>query len=112
MDAAPRGPRREATNASAESGAADGESVLGRLPRSRPGRRSDKRGGRADSTVGARAHQGTSASAGCSGDRGPAPAPGASGALGPIGAAAHLTGRAARLGLNIAGDVLKRLPQP
>jgi|SRR5829696_501482 len=112
MDAAPRRPRREATNASAESGAADGESVLGRLPRSRPGRRSDKRGVRADPAASPRARQGATAAAGSSGERGPAPAPGGSGALGPIGAAAHLTGRAARLGLDIAGGVLKRLPRP
>ena len=98
-------------DASAGSGAAGGESLLGRLPRSRPGQRSDKRLARTDAAARPRAQGGPTPAAASSRDRGPTPASGG-GALAPIGAAAHLTGRAARLGLDIAGGVLKRLLRP
>ena len=132
MDAV-RGP---ASPGSDERGADRDEGVLGKLPRSRPGQRSDKRGGRsgaapAGSASGALARGARAGAAArprgapVSGS-GPAPAsptaratdrpsgapPKEGGSLGPIGGAANLAGRAARLGLDVAGDVLKRLPRP
>src|SRR4051812_42369171 len=100
--------------------ASDG--VLTRLPRSRPGQRSDKRTGRSggDSeatspgdATGARGGTtrrrsgrptaGSPASARTAGARTSARAApgGADAARGPIGEAAHLAGRAARLGLDV-----------
>jgi hypothetical protein len=132
-------------NSAANEGSDEAAGVLGRLPRSRPGQRSDKRGGGA--VAGAR---GASASGGARGgaageregkdgrdpgrrptppsrraaaqprppadDATPAPAertPASSEtSRGPVGAAAHVASRAARLGLGVAGGVLKRLPRP
>jgi hypothetical protein len=132
-------------SSAADEGSDEARGVLGRLPRSRPGQRSDKRGGGA--AAGAR---GSGASDGARGraagegegkdgrdrarpptrpSRGAAaqPRPPAGGARqapaertpassensrGPVGEAAHVAGRAARLGLGVAGGVLKRLPRP
>lgn len=93
--------------------------VLGNLPRSRPGQRSEKRGdpgprssAGAPSTVaappggarGGREHVGRRDEPPSSGE-----APGQGGAL---EGAVRVAGRAARLGLEAAGGVLKRLPRP
>ena len=111
MDAASDPTGREATSAGAGRAAA-GEGVLGRLPRSRPGQRSDKR-------------RGPTAPARASGERPGGPqtepsprerprVPESTGGspLGPIGGAAQLAERAAKLGLDVAGGVLRRLPRP
>ena len=95
----------------------DGGGVLGNLPRSRPGHRSDKRGEAAEPAPPAR-RPGTAAGGARGGAaRGPmsaraaSPAPQRS-AGGPLGEAVRVAGRAARLGRDVAGGVLKRLPRP
>ena len=98
-----------------------GGGVLGNLPRSRPGHRSDKRGG--PDTVSAPAGRGGEAAADqrpSGGDDRPrpaarpvSPAPGAgSEGGGALDGAARAAGRAARLGMGVAGGVLRRLPRP
>ena len=132
-------------SSAADEGRDDAAGVLGRLPRSRPGLRSDKRGvAAAAGARGANTGQGgrwrpageRAAKDARDGARRPtqpsrgaaaqprSPADGMRGALGertpasskssrgPFGEAAHLAGRAARLGLGVAGEVLKRLPRP
>jgi hypothetical protein len=106
----------------ATGGDEGGGGVLGNLPRSRPGQRSDKRGG--PDTVSAPAGRGGEAAAdhppSSGGDDRPraaarpvSPAPGAgSEGGGALDGAARAAGRAARLGLGVAGGVLRRLPRP
>jgi hypothetical protein len=98
-----------------------GGGVLGNLPRSRPGYRSDKRGepesGGAEERGDAqpRARDRAPASGGGRGmasARPVTPAPEAGSEGGPLGGAARAANRAARLGLDVAGGVLKRLPRP
>src|SRR5829696_9693485 len=114
MDAVSGPSRREATNARAGRGAAADEGVLGNLPRSRPGQRSDKRGARPGAPTRPTESGPAAAARPPSPDLQSAAASTASGggARGPVGEAAHLAGRAARLGLDVAGGVLKRLPRP
>lgn len=93
--------------------------VLGNLPRTRPGQRSDRR-----ADPGPRPRAGERSPAAAPRDTAPgAPeevgrrdqpslageAPGSSGAL---TGAVRVAGRAARLGLDAAGAVLRRLPRP
>jgi hypothetical protein len=97
--------------------------VLGNLPRSRLGHRSDKRAEPGTSSAApprARSSAPTPNRAGADGgDRGrasarpvtPAPDPSSEGG-GALGGAARVAGRAARAGLGVAGGVLKRLPRP
>ena len=93
--------------------------VLGNLPRSRPGQRSEKRGGPGP-RPGAGGRSAVAAppggAPGVPEDVGPrdeppssreAPRPG-----GALEGAVRVAGRAARLGLEAAGGVLKRLPRP
>lgn len=89
----------------------DGDGVLGNLPRSRPGRRSERRA----ATRARQAQAGrrpTAARETASGRRASPTTPAEPGDGGPLDEAARLAGRAARLGLGIAGGVLKRLPRP
>jgi hypothetical protein len=105
-----------------EAGGHDGGGVLGNLPRSRPGPRSGKRAAEAGAAASGpeprqRAKQRSPARA--TTDRGaatmrerrPAPRPPESGGS-ALGDAARVAGRAARLGIDLAGGVLKRLPRP
>jgi hypothetical protein len=99
---------------------------MGNLPRSRPGRRSDKRGG-----AGARAKKPASAagqrktatratakrpSAPRTTKRPEAPRPGPvtarSGGGDPLAQAVHLAGKVAAVGVRTAADIVKRLPRP
>jgi hypothetical protein len=92
--------------------------VLGKLPRSRPGQRSERRGdfatrqrvgGSTPAPAGAGAASGVPDAAGPPDQRslaGEGPKAGAA-----LGGAVDLAGRAARLGLDAAGGVLKRLPR-
>ena len=106
----------------------DEPGVLGNLPRSRPGHRSDKRGGRPAAAKAKaakpRAPKAPSASATATARAArPVPPPRAereaprprveaeqhrSGA--PLSAAVHLAGKVAEAGLKTAGDLLRRLP--
>jgi hypothetical protein len=110
----------------------DDKSVLGNLPRSRPGRRSEKRGGRpadaaeraADRSEGRSAPSAMPPSAAARSKAGPAqrqakpapPPPPAPAAGDPIGEAARATaklvGAGVRVGTGIAQEVLRRLPRP
>jgi hypothetical protein len=97
--------------------------VLGNLPRSRLGHRSDKRTEPGTSSAAApRARPSGPTTSRAGADDGdprrasarpvtPAPAPSSEGG-GPLGGAARVAGRAARAGLGVAGGVLKRLPRP
>jgi hypothetical protein len=98
----------------------DGDEVLGNLPRSRPGRRSDKRPGTAAERAAEDAERrGSAAARGApgAGDTSPAAesAPPASGSD-PVGGALRFAGRAAEAGLQVAGgisrEILRRLPRP
>ena len=96
--------------------------VLGNLPRSRPGQRSQKRAGSVAGTGGrVPAAASTVAAPGVPQEvgrgEGPPPAgvaPASGGTLegGTLEGAVRLAARAARLGLDAAGGVLKRLPRP
>lgn len=96
--------------------------VLGNLPRSRPGQRSAKRAepepaGPSPARERPGSPRGREPATGREGER-PAsaraatPAPQAAGGGGPVGDAIRVAGRAARLGRDVAGGVLKRLPRP
>jgi hypothetical protein len=110
--------------------------VLGNLPRSRPGRRSDKRGGTgstrakksAPAAKPASSKRTTRASAprkkaapatprAAAGTRAqppprPAPAPARQGGGDPLGQAVQLAGKVAAIGVRTAADIVKRLPRP
>jgi hypothetical protein len=111
----------------------DDPSVLGNLPRSRPGRRSSKRDGakaapkpRATATkpAGAKPKPKRAASAKPRGRAGSAPARARSvakeppptrqpaRAADPVSGAIRLAGQVAGAGFKVAGEVLKRLPRP
>jgi hypothetical protein len=102
----------------------DDPGVLGNLPRSRPGRRSDKRGGRKPASAGSaqakpKAKRPAAKAGGASGRRA-APArarqprrptqPEARG-VDPVTEAIRLAGQAAALPFKVAGEVIKRLPR-
>ena len=114
----------------------DEPGVLGNLTRSRPGRRSDKRGGTgstrakkpapgakpAASTRTARAAapkkkpaaarpRATAGTRSQSQPR-PAPAPARQGGGDPLGQAVQLAGKVAAIGVRTAADIVKRLPRP
>jgi len=96
--------------------------VLGNLPRSRPGHRSDKRREPASRPSGSQSMRPGEPAAKGGGSAAPergrasarpvVPAPSGSAERGPLGGAARVAGRAARAGLGVAGGVLKRLPRP
>jgi hypothetical protein len=98
----------------------DGDEVLGNLPRSRPGRRSDKRPGAAAERAAENAERrGSAAARGAPGAADTPPAPDPSGDAGrtdPVGGALRFAGRAAEAGLQVAGgisrEILRRLPRP
>jgi hypothetical protein len=101
----------------------DRDEVLGNLPRSRPGRRSDKRPSAAAERAAEDAERrGAAAARGVSGATGgpppgeaAGPAPQGSGGD-PVGEALRFAGRAAEAGLQVAGgisrEILRRLPRP
>ena len=97
----------------------DRDEVLGNLPRSRPGRRSDKRPSAAAERAAEEAERRGSAARGAPGATGapPAaePAPD-SGGSDPVGGALRFAGRAAEAGLQLAGgisrEILRRIPRP
>jgi hypothetical protein len=106
----------------AEAGGPDGGGVLGNLPRSRPGPRSDKRAAEASTaapraarrertkrSAPARATTDQGAETARASGRTPPPPESAGSALGD---AARVAGRAARLGIDLAGGILKRIPRP
>jgi hypothetical protein len=95
----------------------DEPGVLSNLPRSRPGRRSDKRGGTSTSArakkppakkpAAARAKPSTRAKPR------PRPAPAArKSSPDPVGQAVELAGKVAAVGLRTAAGIVKRLPRP
>jgi hypothetical protein len=100
---------------------ADDDGVLGNLPRSRPGRRSEKRerdgaaAGRAPGgskrTASPRA-SGRSARAAGAKDEAAAPARGADPLGGAVRAAAGVAGVGVRVASGLAREVLRRLPRP
>jgi hypothetical protein len=103
----------------------DEPGVLGNLPRSRPGRRSDKRGGTSASTrakkppakkpAAARAKPATHATPRPRPQAQPRsrPAPAArKTSPDPVGQAIELAGKAAALGVRTAAGIVKRLPRP
>jgi hypothetical protein len=107
--------------------------VLGNLPRSRPGRRSDKRGDGAAPRAAAKKSTGSPAKAGDTGAARRAPASSAKVSAGgreaprrpapkgrqapaqagsdPVAGAVKLAGELAGLPFKVAGEVLKRLPR-
>jgi hypothetical protein len=98
--------------------AADRDEVLGNLPRSRPGRRSEKRpSASAERAAKGAERRGSPAARGAPGttDAPPADQP-ASGGDDRLGSALRFAGRAAEAGLNVAGgisrELLRRLPRP
>jgi hypothetical protein len=98
--------------------AGDGDEVLGNLPRSRPGRRSDKRPSAAAERAAEGAERRGSAAARPAPDEDaatPEPTHGAGGGD-PLGDALRFAGRAAEAGLQVAGgisrELLRRLPRP
>jgi hypothetical protein len=101
---------------------ADGGEVLGNLPRSRPGKRSDKRAGDAQKRPAAAAERAAESAErrGAAAARGEAtgtePPKPESGAGDPVGEVLRLAGRAAGAGLQLVGgvsrEVLRRLPRP
>lgn len=98
----------------------DDPSVLGNLPRSRPGRRSDKRGGakaaaRPTTTPkpkpkrsGAAKPRAQARSAATQ----PPPTQSPATPTDPVTGAIRLAGQVAGVGFKVAGEVLKRLPRP
>jgi hypothetical protein len=98
----------------------DGDEVLGNLPRSRPGRRSDKRPGAAAERAAEDAERRGSAAARetPAGTDPPPPAEPSAETAGsdPVGGALRFAGRAAEAGLQVAGgisrEILRRLPRP
>jgi hypothetical protein len=106
----------------------DEPGVLGNLPRSRPGRRSDKRGG----TSSARAKKSAPAAKPAAAKRTtrtatpkrkpaaprprtqsrPTPAPARQSGGDPLGQAVQLAGKVAAIGVRTAADIVKRLPRP
>src|SRR4051812_18598118 len=97
----------------------DEPGVLGNLPRSRPGHRSDKRGGtsaRAKKAPTSRAAPKKRASAPRSSARAtprPRPQPQTQrSAPDPIGQAVQVAGKVAAVGVRTAAGILKRLPRP
>jgi hypothetical protein len=101
----------------------DDPGVLGNLPRSRPGRRSDKRGGRKPAFAGSaqakpKAKRPAAKAGGASGRRAPAASSGRprqrtqpdAGGVDPVTGAIRLAGQAAALPFKVAGEVIKRLP--
>ena len=96
----------------------DGDEVLGNLPRSRPGRRSDKRPSSAAERAAEDAERrGSAAARGTPGGTDPPPAPDPpAGGGDPVGEALRFAGRAAEAGLQVAGgisrEILRRLPRP
>jgi hypothetical protein len=99
----------------------DEPGVLGNLPRSRPGRRSDKRGGTstgararkppAKKPAAARAKPSTRAKPRTQPRPRPAPAARKS-SPDPVGQAVELAGKVAAVGLRTAAGIVKRLPRP
>jgi hypothetical protein len=99
----------------------DEPGVLGNLPRSRPGRRSDKRGGTSTSArakkppakkpAAARAKPSTRAKPRPQPRPRPAPAARKS-SPDPVGQAVELAGKVAAVGLRTAAGIVKRLPRP
>jgi hypothetical protein len=99
----------------------DEPGVLGNLPRSRPGRRSDKRGGAstgarakkppAKKPAAARAKPSTRAKPRTQPRPRPAPAARKS-SPDPVGQAVELAGKVAAVGLRTAAGIVKRLPRP
>jgi hypothetical protein len=96
----------------------DRDEVLGNLPRSRPGRRSDKRPSAAAERAAQEAERRGSAAAGSApGTTGSPPRDEPEADVGdPLGGALRLAGRAAEAGLHVAGgisrELLRRLPRP
>lgn len=101
----------------------DDPSVLGNLPRSRPGRRSAKREGpkaAAGSTPKPRASAAKSGGAkpkpkpkrAASVVKEPPPTRQPAGPSDPVTGAIRLAGQVAGVGFKVAGEVLKRLPRP
>jgi hypothetical protein len=94
--------------------------VLGNLPRSRPGHRSDKRGGTGGAaSTGAPKRQARATTArtarsapapGADRERARQPEAGAHRSGDPLSVAVHLAGRVAEAGLKTAGGLLRRLP--
>ena len=108
----------------------DDPSVLGNLPRSRPGRRSDKRAG-AKAAAGSTATPRTAAKASASKPKPkrtaaskpraqarrsvatePPPTQHPASPTDPVSGAIRLAGQVAGAGFKVAGEVLKRLPRP
>jgi hypothetical protein len=111
----------------------DEQGVLGNLPRSRPGRRSDKRGGgsaaRAKKTPAAAAKPAASkrtprpstpkrkpaakprATTQTRTQPRPAPAAASKSGSDPLGQAVQLAGKVAAIGVRTAADIVKRLPR-
>jgi hypothetical protein len=103
----------------------DEPGVLGNLPRSRPGRRSDKRGG---TSAGARAKKPPAKKPAAARAKPstrakpqprpqprsrPAPAPAArKSSADPVGQAIELAGKVAAVGVRTAAEIVKRLPRP
>jgi hypothetical protein len=91
----------------------DDPGVLGNLPRSRPGRRSDKRGGRkpasASTAQGKPKAKRPAAKAGGTAGRQRTQAEAQS--VDPVTEAIRLAGQAAALPFKVAGEVIKRLPR-
>jgi hypothetical protein len=102
----------------------DEPGVLGNLPRSRPGRRSDKRSGstaraqksappkKRATTTSTSARKPASRTRPAQAQR-PRPAPARqSGGGDPLGQAVELAGKVAALGVRTAAGIVKRLPRP
>jgi hypothetical protein len=103
----------------------DEPGVLGNLPRSRPGRRSDKRGGTstgarakkppAKKPAAARAKPSTRAKPRSRPQAQPRPRPAPAARKSspdPVGQAVELAGKVAAVGLRTAAGIVKRLPRP
>jgi hypothetical protein len=107
----------------------DEPGVLGNLPRSRPGRRSNKRGGAASerkpaatkSVPAPKARRSTASrpkqrtTTGARSSSSPRPQPAASrsgGGNDPVGQAVQIAGKVAAVGLKTAAGIVKRIPRP
>jgi hypothetical protein len=98
----------------------DEPGVLGNLPRSRPGRRSDKRATTARAKQTTPPKKRTTASSGTARKpapraqaQRPRPAPAArKGSTDPVGQAVELAGKVAAIGVRTAAGIVKRLPRP
>ena len=93
----------------------DDPGVLGNLPRSRPGRRSDKRGGRKPASPGSAQGKPTAkrpaAKAGGAAARPRQRTQAEAQSVDPVTEAIRLAGQAAALPFKVAGEVIKRLPR-